>query len=167
MSRRAWLAAGVAATVALGGWAVWRSVRARPASAPPAGGLPDGVGPGAGPAREPSASDLLASRYNAVLQVRCHDAQGEPQPVGTALPRRLSLVFQDGEGRAYAEQFDRVGLWAIEFPPGTYVIPASQSGLGEWRWKVSGEGVRRRGGEGWTVTFHAERMNPTIDLLLY
>lgn len=167
MNRRAGLAAGLALGLALGGWAAWRHLARRPVVAPPDGALADGqAGPG-GPVRQPTSTDLLASKYNAVLQVRTNDAQGTPQAVGTMLPRHCTLVFTDATGRQYAEQFDRVGLWAIEIPPGPYRIPVDQPGLGEWHWKLSGDGLRRAGPGGWVITIEKEKMNPTVDLLLY
>jgi len=163
VTRRGWWVLAVAAGLGLGGWAAVRTWQAQPAAAPPVGAIQ----PGAGPSRPPTNADLVADKYNAVLQVRARDAGGTDQSVGTALPRRLSLNFTDKDGRDYAEQFDRVGMWAIEIPPGTYRIARDQPGLGGWRWKVAGEGLAGGGAAGWTVTFHAGAMNPLVDLLLY
>lgn len=120
--------------------------------------------PSSGGAADPAA--LAADRYNAVLQVRVQGPGGEMSPVGTTLARKLTLALHDAEGHVYAEVFDRVGLWAIEVPPGAYVIPFEQPDLTNWKWTLAGDGITRVAGKGYAVTFAAGRMNPTIDLLL-
>ena len=120
---------------------------------------PPGVG-------APTASDLVKQQYNAVLRVQVQDEHGVQAAVGTALPRRLTIVLQDSDGRKYAEQFDRVGIWAIEVPPGTYVIPRDQPDLAGWKWTLTGEGLTP-GATGTSVTFVAGRMHPPIDLTLH
>jgi len=111
--------------------------------------------------------ELAKGTFNVVLQVRAKDPSGGMASVGTTLPSRLLLSFSDADGKSYAEYFDRVGLWAIEMAPGTYHIPADQPGLGEWKWKVSGEGMTNEGKKGWRFTLKPGDIHPMIDLLLY
>jgi hypothetical protein len=109
---------------------------------------------------------MAKGSYNVVLQVRAQDPSGGLATVGTTLPGRLTLKFVDAEGKTYLEKFDRVGLWAIEMPAGIYWIPSAQDGLGEWKWKVSGETLARDGAKGWKFTLAAGTVNPMIELLL-
>ena len=111
--------------------------------------------------------ELAKGVFNVVLQVRAKDPSGGMASIGTTLPRRLLLSFADAEGKTYAEYFDRVGLWAIEMAAGTYWIPAVQVGLGEWQWKVEGEGLVRDGDKGWKFTLKPGDVHSMIDLLLY
>lgn len=148
--------------VALAGWMI-HAYLTRPQAAAPES--MDGLGT-AGPAPSPSPSDLSADHYNAVLQVRLKDEHGAQAAVGTVLARKLTLTLTDVEGRTYAEVFDRVGLWAIEVPPGAYVIPFEQPDLAHWKWLLTGDTLRTIAGKGYAVTFTAGRVNPTIDLLL-
>jgi len=144
----------------LAGWMITAYLR-RPQS----GSLEDTLAQGGAPGSA-APSNLAADRYNAVLQVRVKGAHGEMVAVGTNLPRKLTLTLHDAAGNTYAEVFDRVGLWAIEVPPGTYVIPRDQPDLAHWTWVLTGEGVVPVPGKGYSVAFAAGRVNPTIDLLL-
>ena len=160
MNRNAWLAlaAGAAVALALAGLALHRLAGSAT--------MPVPSGPMAPPIRPPGPRELVSQKYNVVLQVRAHDDHGVAQPVGTTLPRMLQLVLTGQDGTAYAEPFDKVGLWAVEVPPGTYTIARVQEGLGAWKWTLSGDGLKRTG-DGWTATFAAGTMNPQLDLLLY
>jgi hypothetical protein len=154
----AWLGGAVALVLALIVVA-WRF------ATPPR--APSSPGQAGGPGFAAANPELAKGTFNVVLQVRAEDPAGGTASVGTTLPRRLLLSFADAGGKSYAEYFDRVGLWAIEMEPGTYWIPASQPGLGEWKWKVAGEGLVRDGDKGWRFTLKAGEVHPMIDLLLY
>jgi len=119
------------------------------------------------PMAQPAPSDPLAQgNYNVVLQVHAKDPSGGMAPVGTTLPRRLTLKFQNEKGQTLLENFDRVGLWAIDMPAGTYWIPLKQDELGEWKWKVAGENLARDGEKGWKFSVAAGTVNPMIELTL-
>lgn len=164
--RDGWLLAAGAVSTVLVIWALARYAGSRAAG----GAIPEGV-PGApasvpgGPL--PSQEDLLRQNYNLMLQVRANDGDGRPMPVGAMLPRKMEFLFTGSGGQPYAQQFDRVGMWAVEIPAGTYTIAAAQPGLGKWKWKVTGDLVRPATGGGWTVTLKAGTMNPMVDLLLF
>jgi len=149
-----------ASGIALAGWMI-AAYLARPQAVAPE--MPD---PPAGAQAARAAADLASDHYNAVLQVRLKDERGEASAVGTLLARKLTLILTDAAGRTYAEVFDRVGLWAIEVPPGAYLIPFDQSDLAHWKWSLAGDALRKVAGKGYAVTFTAGRVNPTIDLLL-
>jgi len=146
--------------IALAGWMI-ASYLARPQAS-----APDVAEPLSGPQAARSPADLAADHYNAVLQVRLKDEHGALAAVGTMLARKLTLTLTDAAGRTYAEVFDRVGLWAIEVPPGGYVIPFDQPDLAHWKWSLAGDALQKIAGKGYAVTFTAGRVNPTIDLLL-
>lgn len=162
--RDAWyLAAGAVSTV-LAVWALARYSGSRAGlSQLPSG--PAGT-PGAA-APVPSQDDLVRQKYNMMLQVRANDADGRPMPVGTALPRRMEFTITGANGQPYAQQFDKIGVWAVEIPAGTYTIATAQPGLGNWKWKLTGDALRPATGGGWTITFKTGTMNPMVDLFLY
>jgi hypothetical protein len=154
----AWLG-GAVALISVLVFAGWRlTARSRPAA-----GLP--APPGTGDTGAPGA--LAQGNFNVVLQVRAQDPDGGMASVGTTLPHQLSLVFTDGAGKSYVEKFDRVGLWAIEMPAGTYWIAPVQEGLGDWKWKVAGDTVVRDGARGWKFSLVAGTVNPMIELTLH
>lgn len=164
--RDAWILAAGAASTILAIWALARysGTRAGLAQLPAAPAGSPGAGAGA---PVPSQEDLLRQRYNMMLQVRANDGDGKPMPVGAMLPRKMEFVLAGANGQPYAQQFDRVGVWAAEIPAGTYTIAATQPGLGNWKWTLTGDGVRPAPGGGWTVSFKTGTMNPMVDLFLH
>lgn len=162
--REAWLLAAGAASAIVAVWALARYGGPRTGLAQ----LPESPAgaPGAG-APVPSQEELVRQRYNMMLQVRATDGEGRPMPVGAVLPRRMEFVLTGANGQPYAQQFDRVGIWAVEVPAGTYTIATTQPGLGNWKWKLTGEALRPATGGGWTITFTAGAMQPMVDLALY
>lgn len=79
---------------------------------------------------------------SANLDVMVMDEKNSPFPVGTALPRRLMLNMANPDGQVYSMPFDKVGAWAVDAPAGDYVVPLAQEHLGNWRWKLEGEGIK-------------------------
>jgi len=161
---RGWRLAGFAlaavAGTGLAGWMIAGYLHRPHASAL------DELSPAASGGAAGAPRDLASEHYNAVLQVRLKGEQGEMVAVGTLLARKLTLTLTDAAGRSYAEVFDRVGLWAIEVPPGAYLIPLEQPDLAHWKWTLKGEALRVIPGKGYGVDFAAGRVNPTLDLLL-
>ncbi len=165
--REAWLLVVGAASTILAIWALARYAGVRRVDDAIPAAVPGAGEPGAGGAPLPSQEELLRQRFNMMLQVRANDGDGRPMQVGATLPRKMEFVVTGEGGQPYAQQFDRVGMWAVEIPAGTYTIPAAQPGLGRWKWKVTGDGLRPAPGGGWTLGVKAGTMNPMVDLLLY
>jgi hypothetical protein len=162
--RDAWIlgVGAVSAVAAL--WALARFAGPRTDALPP--DLPGG-GASAPGAPMPSQEDLVRQNYNLMLQVRANDGEGRPMAVGAVLSRKMEVLLTGANGQPYAQQFDRVGMWAAEIPAGTYTIARDQPGLAKWKWTLSGEGLRPAPGGGWTVTFKSGTMNPMLDLFLH
>ena len=143
--------------VAFAFWAIKQALSRRETAAPPP--TRAAVSPTAVPA-------LAANRLMVHVQVRMRGSDGLEVPIGTTLPRQVALKLLGQGEQPYEARFDRVGVWAMEVPPGEYQVPADQSDLGEWRWTLSGPTVSETP-EGYTVTFDKARALATLNLLLY
>ncbi len=165
--RDAWLLAAGAVSTVLAIWALARYAGTRTVANPMPTGAPGESAPGGGGGPLPSQEELLRQNYNLMLQVRADDGDGRPMPVGAVLPSGMQLIFTGAGGQPYAQPFDRVGMWAVEIPAGTYTIATAQPGLGKWKWKLTGDAIRPAAGGGWTIALKAGTMNPMVDLLLY
>lgn len=104
----------------------------------------------------------------ASIDVKVLDDNGAEYPVGTPLPRKLSLMIRDAGGQEYSMPFDRVGVWAVEAPDGIYTIPETQKDLGNWSWKMTGEGVEKSGEKHeWVVTIRGGDKPVMLGITLY
>ncbi|MEK7766746.1 MAG: hypothetical protein AAB368_10955 [bacterium] len=158
--KRGWRNAGAwalgAASLALAGWLLWYGFGARlrqePLSTPalPAASAIPAAAPGS---------------INVRVQVRVLNDVGGDEPVGMALPRRVALRLEGKGGQGYEAQFDRVGLWVMETPPGEFTVPKAQTQLGEWRWTLTGAGVSGDPVSGYRVRVAAAAA-PTIVVIL-
>ena len=157
----AWTAGGIVlvAVLVFAGWKLTSRSGLTPS-------LPGAAAPAAHD--DPAVAAAMArGKFNVILQVRMRDSGGGMAPVGAVIPSQLTLKFRDAEGRTYLERFDRVGLWAVDVPPGEYWVPPDQDELGEWKWEVSGEGLVRDGAKGWKFALTAGTTHFLIDLLLH
>ena len=100
------------------------------------------------------------------LRVSVMDAAGKHMPVGSALPESVALTMLDSDGRSYKAFFDKVGLWVVDVPPGTYLAPAAQASLGKWRWSLGGAGLKKDGLGGYTLQIKPAAEPPVLDLVL-
>ena len=98
--------------------------------------------PEAGVSQSASPAGILATGGTAHLDVKVLDDRGKEYPLGTPLPREVSLSILDSNGQEYSIPFDRVGVWAVDAPDGMYTIPEDQKKLGNWSWKMAGGGVK-------------------------
>ena len=106
-----------------------------------------------------------AGLINVRVTVKVVDGRGIESPVGTVLPSRLAFKLYGVSGQEYEAGYDRVGVWVMEIPPGEYIVPAKQAGMGEWRWKVTGSVVRAtREGYAFTVPPGSA---PAVELTLH
>ena len=160
---RSWRTAGwfflMAAGCILAAWFLrnaWSGRAAdRPASAP-------------GLVREPSPEldpPPAPGMVNVRMRVRSFDAAGNEHVVGKELRERVTLKLAGLDGQPYEAQFDRVGMWAMEIPPGEYLIAREQPSLKSWRWTLSGRGVTNEGKKGYRVIFQFGQA-PTLQLVL-
>lgn len=143
--------------VAFAFWAIKQALSQREMAVPPP--TRTASSPTAVPA--PAANMLVVH-----VQVRMRGPDGLEVPIGTVLPRQVALKLVGQGEQPYEAQFDRVGVWAMEVPPGEYQVSADQPHLGEWRWTLSGPTVSETP-EGYSVTFDKTRALSTINLLLY
>ena len=104
----------------------------------------------------------------AQVSVRVLDSTGKEFPVGAPLPRRLSLLIREASGQEYMVPFDRVGVWVVEAPDGTYAIPPDQKELGNWSWKIGGKGVAfNRPSGSWNFVIKKGPAPLVIEITLY
>lgn len=154
--RRAGAWALGAASLGLAAWLLRQGLTARLRDEPPAGAQPPA------PPEIPAAAP---GSVNVRVQVRVLNAAGSDEPVGTALPRRVSLRLAGKGEQGYEAQFDRVGLWVMETPPGDFTVPKAQPDLGDWRWTLTGAGVSGDPVSGYRVHVDAASA-PTIVVVL-
>jgi len=98
--------------------------------------------PGVGLSQPTQPGSVLPNSATAHIAIIVLDAKGEEYALGTPLPRQFSLLMRNVAGQEYSVPFDRVGVWAVDAPDGTYTIPKEQKGLGNWSWKMVGDGVK-------------------------
>ncbi len=143
----------------LAAWIAWNAlsdrVSGRPATAP--GLVSD-------PPREMD-PPVSPGMVNVRVRVRSFDRSGNEDVIGTRLGERAVLKLAGVNGQPYEAQFDRVGMWAMEIPPGEYVVSREQPSLKRWEWTVSGRDVSDEGAEGYRMTFRVGQA-PTLELVL-
>jgi hypothetical protein len=111
---------------------------------------------------------LLPNSATAHLDVKVLDENGKEYPLGTPIPRQLSLTMLNTEGQEFLVPFDRVGVWAVDAPDGQYSVPAEQKKLGNWSWKISGAGVKLdKASRAWLVTLKREGQPVVLGITLY
>jgi len=120
----------------------------------------------------PSVSESIPppspGKLNLRLNVHARDEKGKDFPVGTALPRRLTITLLDSSGQEYTAPFDRIGAWVVEVSPGKFRIPGDQQGLGNWSWKLEGAGLKLDTVSGdYRAVWKLDSGTPTIELTLY
>jgi hypothetical protein len=85
----------------------------------------------------PAAPGMVSIRVSVRVRVT-----GSLAPIGTSLPRMISLRMTGKDGQPYEARFDRAGVWGMEAPPGEYLISGKQKDLGEWSWEMTGDCVK-------------------------
>jgi len=125
-----------------------------------------GMGGGEAGAKRPGATLPVGATVQ--VEVRVMDEDGKEFPLGSPLPRQLSLTMLGAEGQEFLVPFDRAGSWAVEAPDGAYTIPDGQKKMGNWRWKLSGKGVARAAKKtGWTAAVNKAVGPLVLELTLY
>ena len=150
--------------VGFAAWAIGQYLSSQRA-VEPMGGLPsaEAGSPVAGSGREDAPAGEIV---NVHVVVRMRDETGAEVTIGTAIPSQVSLTLKGEDGRPYEARFDRVGVWLMEVPPGTYRVPLDQPELRDWKWTLSGKNVTP-GSQGSTIRLAPGQVPPRIDLLLY
>ena len=163
ISPRLWPAGGWAilavAGCGLAAWIVWSALSARVVGRPATG--PELVQE---PPREMD-PPVSPGMVNVRVRVRSFDRAGNEDVVGKELGQRVILKLAGVNGQPYEAQFDRVGMWAMEIPPGEYIISREQPSLKRWEWAISGREVADEGEKGYRVAFSIGQA-PTLELVL-
>ncbi len=147
------------------GWTVMRYLAHRDSLVPLSGGqaVP---GPAETGVASPTAPVSNPNLINVHVMVRVKGESGDELLIGAALPQRVALTLVGEAGQPYEARFDRVGVWAMQVPPGEYKILSQQPDLGKWRWELNGTNVTEAE-EGYMVKFERSEELATLDLLLY
>lgn len=136
-------------------WSAWSGRAAdRPASAPELVQNPP-------PELDPP---VAAGMVNVRMRVRSFDRSGNEDVIGKTLRKKAILKLTGAEGQPYEAQFDRVGMWSVEIPPGEYSVSRKQPSLEQWEWSLSGREVTE-GIDGYRVSLRLGQA-PTLELAL-
>lgn len=100
------------------------------------------------------------------LRVSALNEKGEYLPMGSEIRESVGLTMLGLDGKTYKAFFDKVGLWVVDMPAGTYEAPSGQPSLGKRAWTLSGKGVKSDGRGGYTLAIESGKEPPVLDLVL-